>query len=171
MRCGKANSKKLLPGHEVAVGLRCGKDNTKTPRSLARLDPVFPRDSSGRSILFPIKEESWRLAISFPFSNRTNGKEPPRVGPLLPPTRPPLSKTHTGATSPAQSSRTLTHVHQAASLPVEQVEEPTLRGGPVVTPRPPAQSAGPSYRKSFTCLLYTSPSPRDLSTSRMPSSA
>ena len=24
---------------------------------------------------------------------------------------------------------------------------------------------------SFTCLLYTSPSPRDLSTSRMPSSA
>ena len=25
--------------------------------------------------------------------------------------------------------------------------------------------------RSFTCLLYTSPSPRDLSTSRMPSSA
>ena len=25
--------------------------------------------------------------------------------------------------------------------------------------------------KSYTCLLYTSPSPRDLSTSRMPSSA
>ena len=25
--------------------------------------------------------------------------------------------------------------------------------------------------KSFSCLLYTSPSPRDLSTSRMPSSA
>ena len=28
-----------------------------------------------------------------------------------------------------------------------------------------------SYGKLFTCLLYTSPSPRDLSTSRMPSSA
>ena len=27
------------------------------------------------------------------------------------------------------------------------------------------------YSLSFTCLLYTSPSPRDLSTSRMPSSA
>ena len=27
------------------------------------------------------------------------------------------------------------------------------------------------YRLWFTCLLYTSPSPRDLSTSRMPSSA
>ena len=26
-------------------------------------------------------------------------------------------------------------------------------------------------RTAFTCLLYTSPSPRDLSTSRMPSSA
>ena len=60
LRCGKANSKTFLPGHEVAVGLRCGKANTKTPRSLARLDPLFPRDSSGRSILFPIKEESSR---------------------------------------------------------------------------------------------------------------
>ena len=30
----------------------------------------------------------------------------------------------------------------------------------------------PSFRaKGYTCLLYTSPSPRDLSTSRMPSSA
>ena len=27
------------------------------------------------------------------------------------------------------------------------------------------------YQRIFTCLLYTSPSPRDLSTSRMPSSA
>ena len=33
---------------------------------------------------------------------------------------------------------------------------------------------GPSYKAAgphFACLLYTSPSPRDLSTSRMPSSA
>ena len=28
-----------------------------------------------------------------------------------------------------------------------------------------------ALRKEFGCLLYTSPSPRDLSTSRMPSSA
>ena len=63
LRCGKANSKPLRAGHEVAVGLRCGKANTKT--SLARIDPVLTRDSSGRSILFPIKEESSRLATSF----------------------------------------------------------------------------------------------------------
>ena len=55
LRCGKANSKTLLPGHEVAVGLRCGKANTETPISLARLDPVFPRDSSGRSIFFLVE--------------------------------------------------------------------------------------------------------------------
>ena len=128
--------------------MRCGKANTKTPRSLARLDPLFPRDSSGRSILFPIKEESSRLATSSPFSKRANGKEPPRVGPMLPPTRAPLLKTPIGATSPAPSSRTLTHVQKAASLPVEQVEEPTLRDGPVVTPRPPARSAGRYSRKS-----------------------
>ena len=29
----------------------------------------------------------------------------------------------------------------------------------------------PCYFRDWTCLLYTSPSPRDLSTSRMPSSA
>ena len=109
---------------------------------------MLPRDSSGRSILFPIKEESSRLATSFPSSKRADGTEPPRVGPIWPPTRSPLSKTHTGATSPDPSSRTLTHVHQAASLPVEQVEEPTLRDGPVVTPRPPARSAGRYTRRS-----------------------
>ena len=52
LRCGKASSKTPPSGHEVAVGLRCGKANT-TPSCLARLNPVFPRDSSGRSILFP----------------------------------------------------------------------------------------------------------------------
>ena len=29
----------------------------------------------------------------------------------------------------------------------------------------------PDWERYYTCLLYTSPSPRDLSTSRMPSSA
>ena len=122
----------------MTVGLRCLKAYTKAPRSLARLDPVFPRASSGRSILFPIKKESSRLAISFPFSKRANGKEPLQVGPMLPPTRAPLMKTPTGYASPALSSPTLSHVHQAASLPLEQIEEATLRDGPVVTPRPPA---------------------------------
>ena len=50
MKCGKANAKTSLPGHEVVVGLRCGKTNTKTPRSLAKLDPVFTCDNSGCSI-------------------------------------------------------------------------------------------------------------------------
>ena len=33
------------------------------------------------------------------------------------------------------------------------------------------KTAGEDFCKMYTCLLYTSPSPRDLSTSRMPSSA
>ena len=33
------------------------------------------------------------------------------------------------------------------------------------------QHVNVTTRKKYTCLLYTSPSPRDLSTSRMPSSA
>ena len=121
-----------LSSHVVAVGLRCGKANTKTPRSFARLDPMFPHRSSGRSVLFPIEEESARLATSYPFSLRPNGKGPSRVGLMLPPTRAPLLKTPTGFAGPASSSRTLTHAHQAASVPVEQ-EEPTLRDEPVVT--------------------------------------
>ena len=65
-------------------------------------------------------------------------------------------KTPTGSAGPAPSSRTLTHVHQAASLPVEQVEEPTLRDGPVVTPRSPALSAGRYSRKSTEGSLLSS---------------
>ena len=38
-------------------------------------------------------------------------------------------------------------------------------------PPPPGISASPPPGVSTSCLLYTSPSPRDLSTSRMPSSA
>ena len=34
-----------------------------------------------------------------------------------------------------------------------------------------ARFGGRNYEPSYICLLYTSPSPRDLSTSRMPSSA
>ena len=100
---------------------------------------MFTGDSSGRSILFPIKEESSRLATSFPFSKRANGEELPRVGPMLPPTRAPLMKTPTGSVSPAF---VFTHANPRASgnvdTPVEQVEEPTLLDGPVVTPRLPA---------------------------------
>ena len=128
----EARPSNIFSGHEVAVGLRCGKAN-KTPRYLARLDPVFARDNSGRSILFSIKEESTRLATSSPLSKRHNGKEPPRVKTLLPLARAPLQKTPTGSTDPAPSFNTLTHVFQATSVPVAQEEDPTLRDGPVVT--------------------------------------
>ena len=92
----------------MAVGLRGGKANTNT-EIFAKLDPVFPRDSNGRSISFPIKEESSRLATSFPFAKRANAEEPSRVGLMLPPTRAPLM-TPTRSAGPAPSSRKLTHV-------------------------------------------------------------
>ena len=144
MRCGRANSQTLLSGHGVVVGLRCGKASTKPPRYFETLDPVFPRDSSGRSILFPIKEVSETSATSSPFSKRSNGKKPSRVGRNLLPTRAQLMKTPTGSAGPDPSSSSLTHVHQVASIPVEQVEELTLRDGP----RPPARSGGRHSGKS-----------------------
>ena len=79
----QASSSSILPGREEAVGLRGGKANPKTPKYFAGFDPLFPRDSSGRSILFPIKKESTSLAASFPSSKRANEKEPPRARYLL----------------------------------------------------------------------------------------
>ena len=99
---------------------------------------MFARENSGRSVLFSIKDESTRLATSSPFSKRDNGKESPWVKILLPLPRAPLQKTPTGSTDLASSLNTLTHVFQATSAPVAQEEDPTLRDGPVVTPRPPA---------------------------------
>ena len=44
-------------------------------------------------------------------------------------------------------------------------------GGPHITVAPQKTAAQLLKIENFVCLLYTSPSPRDLSTSRMPSSA
>ena len=60
LRCGTADPQTLSSAHEVAIGSRYEKTNTKTPRYFARLDPVFARDSSERSVLWFIKEESTR---------------------------------------------------------------------------------------------------------------
>ena len=135
----RAGSSPLPPDREEAVGLRRGKANPKTPTFFARFDPVFPRDSSGRSILVPIKEESTSLATSPLSSKRTNGHEPPRARSIFPPARAPLKKTPTRSTGLASSLGTLTHVPQATSAPVVQERYPIMRNGPMVTPRPPAR--------------------------------
>ena len=51
----------------------------------------------------------------------------------------------------------------------EKVEPPTLKIPFIKQPVP--QPSPEVIVTAVTCLLYTSPSPRDLSTSRMPSSA
>ena len=138
LKCGTADPQTLFLTTRWRSVLRCEKANTKTPRSFARLDPVFARDSSGCSVPFSIKEESTRLGTLFSFSKRPDGKEPPRVKLLWPPARAPLQKTPTGSMGSASSSSTLTHVLQATSAPVVQEEDPTLSDGPAVTPRPSA---------------------------------
>ena len=47
---GRSTPETLFSDHAVAVDLRCGKANTKTQRSFTRLDSVFARDGSGRSV-------------------------------------------------------------------------------------------------------------------------
>ena len=48
---------------------------------------------------------------------------------------------------------------------------PGQEGAYVMSPEEVAQKISDQLDQPVTCLLYTSPSPRDLSTSRMPSSA
>ena len=136
----------------VKRGLRCGKANLNTPKFFTRFDPVFPRDSIGRSILFPIKEDPTSLATSSLSSKRANGNEPPRARILFSLALALLSKTPTGSTGPASSLGTLTYVHQATSAPVAQDRDPTPCNGPVVTPRSPARSAG-RYSREDTPLV------------------
>ena len=72
----------------------------------------------------------------------------------------------------------------AGELPAHKVYEdehsfafmdlmPQAPGHTLVIPKHPAEDLFdvPANALAHTCLLYTSPSPRDLSTSRMPSSA
>ena len=48
---------------------------------------------------------------------------------------------------------------------------PVSKGHVLVIPKKETDYIFDIQDQSYTCLLYTSPSPRDLSTSRMPSSA
>ena len=52
-----------------------------------------------------------------------------------------------------------------------RVEQAGVRGYSVYNHMILPKSFGMSVEEAYCCLLYTSPSPRDLSTSRMPSSA
>ena len=56
-------------GHAVAVGLRCGKAATETPRSRFQLDSALPRNSGGRSTLFLVKE-STKFSYLVPLSQQ-----------------------------------------------------------------------------------------------------
>ena len=154
----RAGSSNLLPDRIAAVGLRCGKANPCAPRSFTRFNPVSPRDGSGRSIIFPINDQPTSLATSSLTFKRANGNEAPRARNLFPPAGASLSKTRTGSTGPAPFLSTLTHMHQATSAPVAQDRDPTLRNGPVVTPRPPARLAGRYCREDTeeSRLLSTS---------------
>ena len=61
-----------------------------------------------------------------------------------------------------------------AETPDPNIDQPTLPPSepePIPEQEPPESTPPPKGDPPTTCLLYTSPSPRDLSTSRMPSSA
>ena len=115
------------PGHAVAIPLRCGKADTEAPRSRVKLDPAFPRNSGGRSTLFPVKEEPTRLATASPFPNRSAGRKPDSVEKLVPPTGGPLLKASTGSAGPLSPPRTLSHVRSAPTATVEQDKPDTAR--------------------------------------------
>ena len=79
------------------------------------------------------------------------------------------SETSTPAPSPAPVQRHRRPVSLETSIPSRDLrfmDRPEPRTLPSPSPEPVRR-----HRGTRSCLLYTSPSPRDLSTSRMPSSA
>ena len=115
------------PGHEVAVGLRCGKADIEAPRSRMKLDSALPRKRGGSSTLFPVKEEPTRLTTSSPFPGRPAGRKLPLVGNLGPPTGGPLLKASTRSAGPLSPSHTPTHVRSVPSGTVEKEQPDTAR--------------------------------------------
>ena len=115
------------PGHSVAVGLRCGKADTKASRSRVKLDSAFPRTRGGRSTLLTVKEEPTRLVTSSPFPSRSEERKPPPADNFVPPTGGPLLKASTGFACPLPPLRTLTNVRSALSATVEQEKPDTTR--------------------------------------------
>ena len=103
------------------------KADTEAPISRVKLNSTFPRNSGGRSTLFPIKEEPTRLDASSPFPRRSAGRKPPPVDNLVPTIGGPLLKASTGSAGPISSSRTLTYVRSAPSATVEQAKPDTAR--------------------------------------------
>ena len=91
------------------------------------LESAFPRNSGGRSTLFPVKEEPTRLATSPPFPSRSAGGKPYPVDNLVPPTGGPHFEASTGSAGSLSFSRTLTHVRHASSAIVEQEKPDTAR--------------------------------------------
>ena len=143
----RGDSSSSSPGHAVAVGLRCGKADTETPRSQLKLDFAFPRNNGGRSTLFPGKEESTRLVVSPSFPTRSTGRKPSPVDHLLPLTPAPFLKSATGCLQAL--FRRARHSTCAALLRLQGYRRnPTLPVESVVTPRPPVRSTGQHTRKN-----------------------
>ena len=67
-------------------------------------------------------------------------------------------------------SRDMTPLTMSAKL-LARLEELTISVNQAVKPKSDLELYGKEEFWTYPCLLYTSPSPRDLSTSRMPSSA
>ena len=58
------------------------------------------------------------------------------------------------------------------SYPLKNPISPQYLGSATIEPKGEFEAGSyQTFKWVYTCLLYTSPSPRDLSTSRMPSSA
>ena len=71
----------------------------------------------------------------------------------------------------AQFPAAPTYVAQGQNFPAYQGQQGFQGGGFAPAFVNPQFRSSNGLRQAYTCLLYTSPSPRDLSTSRMPSSA
>ena len=159
-------------GREVTVHLLVGGKTPENEATLVRLRAMQPQsmaklievgEQQGTTFVVTVAPPFQRLdawlaeqdrvaAVAKEFGKATVWKRP-AVGSLVPPAPPPPAK----APEPGEFTRMF---QSPAAPPVsEPVVPPAFAATRQFTPRKPA------------CLLYTSPSPRDRTRSRMPSSA
>ena len=125
------------------------------PPSLA-LDSAFPRMNGGHSGLFPITEDSARLATPPRLPDVSTGQKPPPAGTQGPPIRGPFLNSSGVSAGFPLSLRAREHSPRTSTAAVKQAI-PTLPVEPTVTPQPSVNVTGVSAcRRAGDSLLSSS---------------
>ena len=164
--------KVVLQGRIQALEATVAAETAERGRLASELKEPWEASPPGRASINKIFDNNATASPSVPSSLNVLGVVASTTAPLPVATKTTTTTTKTVATKTARSSSEdrptpVATVHVATSTNAQQAVEKSKD----YKPKDVADFKGRASSPSVGCLLYTSPSPRDLSTSRMPSSA